>query len=134
MLKLWLLPKVWLHGSQSTTTGGSSATKHKPAAIIAWFEHSMRWVLMTPLGFPVDPEVNRNFAIVPGVTLALAAVTPASSSAPTRSENSVALRSAGGLRVTTSSSSLGITAAMARGNGPSSLADKRPGGSRGTRA
>ena len=27
MLKLWLLPKVWLQGSQSTTTGGSSATK-----------------------------------------------------------------------------------------------------------
>ena len=50
MLKLWLLPKVWLQGSQSTTTGGSSATKAKPAAIIAWFEHSMRWVLMTALG------------------------------------------------------------------------------------
>ena len=31
----------------------------------------MRWVLMTPLGFPVEPEVNRNFAMVSGVTLAL---------------------------------------------------------------
>ncbi len=70
MLKLWLLPKVWLQGSQSTTTGGSSATKAKPAAIIAWFEHSMRWVLMTALGFPVEPEVNRNFAMVSGVTCA----------------------------------------------------------------
>src|SRR5450759_5545417 len=107
MLKLWLLPKVWLHGSQSTTTGGSSATKAKPAPIIAWFHDSMRWVLMTPLGFPVEPEVNRNFAIVSGVILALAAATPASSSAPTRSENSVALRFPGGLRVTTSSAALG---------------------------
>src|ERR1022692_3229142 len=127
MLKLWLLPKVWLHGSQSTSTGGSSATKAKPAAIIAWFEHSMRWLLMTPLGFPVEPEVNRNFAIVSGVTLPLAAATPALSSGPTRSANSVALQSAGGLRVTTSSVSLGTAAAMARANAPPSLADTIPG-------
>src|ERR1035437_5152060 len=98
MLKLWLLPKVWLHGSQSTTTGGSSATKAKPAPIIAWFEHSIRWVLMTPFWFPVEPEVNRNFAIVSGVTLALAEGRPASSSAPIRSENNVALRFSRGPR------------------------------------
>src|ERR1035437_9274759 len=86
MLKLWLLPKVWLHGSQSTTTGGSSATKAKPAPIIAWFEHSIRWVLMTPFGFPVEPEVNRNFAIVSGVTLALAEATPAPPAAIARAK------------------------------------------------
>ena len=31
-LKLWLPPKVWFHGSQSTSTGGSSATNVKPDA------------------------------------------------------------------------------------------------------
>ena len=92
----------------------------------------MRWVLMTPLGFPVEPEVNRNFAMVSGVTLALAAATPASSSAPTRSANSVALRFSGGLWVTTSSASLGTAAAIARANGPPLLAKTRPGVSKPT--
>ena len=32
----------------------------------------MRWVLMTAFGVPVEPEVNRNFAIVSGVTAAKA--------------------------------------------------------------
>ena len=80
MLKLWLLPKVWLQGSQSTTTGGSSLTKAKPDPSIAWFEHSMRCVLMTALGFPVEPEVNRNLAIVSGDTARCAAATPVASS------------------------------------------------------
>ena len=35
----------------------------------------MRWVLMTALGVPVEPEVNRNFAIVSGVTAAKAFAT-----------------------------------------------------------
>ena len=30
----------------------------------------MRWVLITAFGVPVEPEVNRNFAIVSGVTAA----------------------------------------------------------------
>ena len=30
----------------------------------------MRWVLITALGVPVEPEVNRNFAIVSGVIAA----------------------------------------------------------------
>ena len=42
-----------------------------------WFEHIMRWVLITPFGMPVEPEVNRNFAIVSGPTLACAASTAA---------------------------------------------------------
>ena len=33
----------------------------------------MRWVLITPFGMPVEPEVNRNFAIVSGPTFACAA-------------------------------------------------------------
>ena len=35
----------------------------------------MRWVLMTPLGWPVEPEVNRILATVSGPTLAKAAST-----------------------------------------------------------
>ena len=110
MLKLWLPPNVWLHGSQSTTTGGSSCTKAKPAASIAWLAHSMRWVLITPFGCPVEPEVNRNLAMVSGVTRACAAATPAASSAPIRSANKVVGRSPSGLRVTTSSMSSGTAA------------------------
>ena len=30
----------------------------------------MRWVLMTAFGVPVEPDVNRNFAIVSGVIAA----------------------------------------------------------------
>ena len=41
--------------------------------IISWLAQSMRWVVITALGMPVEPEVKRNFAIVSGVTLALAA-------------------------------------------------------------
>ena len=29
MLKLWLAPKVWLHGSQSSSTGGSSVEERE---------------------------------------------------------------------------------------------------------
>src|SRR6185312_3143957 len=70
MLKLWFAPNVWLHGNQSTITGGRSARNGQPATIAAWFAHSMRWVFTTPFGVPVEPDVNRIFAIVSGVTLA----------------------------------------------------------------
>ena len=126
MLKLWLPPKVWLHGSQSTTTGGSSATKAKPAPIIAWFEHSMRWVLMTPLGFPVEPEVNRIFATVSGPTLAWAASTAWVGCAASRSANSVAGRSPA-FAVTTISTPRGTAASMARENALPFAAKTRPG-------
>ena len=52
--------------------------KARPALIIAWLAHSMRWVLMTPFGWPVEPEVNRILAIVSGPTLACAASTAGS--------------------------------------------------------
>ena len=42
---------------------------------ICWLAHSMRWVLTTPLGSLVEPEVNRNLAIVSGPTRACAAST-----------------------------------------------------------
>ena len=70
MLKLWLLPNVWLHGSQSTITGGRSARNGQPATIAAWFAQSIRCVLTTPFGVPVDPDVNRIFAALSGPTAA----------------------------------------------------------------
>ena len=87
----------------------------------------MRWVLITAFGVPVEPEVNRNFATVSGVTRACAAATPAVSSGPSKSENNVALRFAGGLRVTTSSALPDTAAATARPNAPPSFANTRPG-------
>ena len=48
----------------------------------------MRCVLITPFGMPVEPEVNRNFAMVSGVTRACAA--SAASGAASSVENSVA--------------------------------------------
>ena len=63
---MWLPPKVWLHGSQSTSTGGRSARKRQSWPHAAWLVHSMRCVLITPLGAPVEPEVNRIFATVSG--------------------------------------------------------------------
>jgi len=37
-----------------------------------WLLHSIRCVLITPFGMPVEPEVNRNLAIVSGPTRAWA--------------------------------------------------------------
>src|SRR3954469_21455474 len=49
-------------------------------AFACWLEVSMRWVLITAFGAPVEPEVNRNFAIVSGVTAAKAFATSGVSS------------------------------------------------------
>ena len=59
---------VWFHGSQSQSTGGSSARNGITARIISWFEQSIRCVLMTPFGRPVEPEVKRILATVSPVT------------------------------------------------------------------
>ena len=67
----------------------------------------MRWVLMTPLGWPVEPDVNMNFAIVSGPTLAKASSTASVGGVFSSSENSVARRPGGGLRTTTISTSGG---------------------------
>src|SRR5215510_1293613 len=81
----------------------------------------MRFVLMTAFGVPVDPDVNRNFAIVSGPTAAWAASTRASGSAR-RYAHEVTGWLGGGLRVTTISTSAGTTASIARANGAPSLA------------
>src|SRR5215467_9695420 len=70
MLKLWLPPKVWFHGSQSTINGGCCSRNGQVAAALSWLAHIMRWVLMTPLGWAVEPEVKRILATVSGPTSA----------------------------------------------------------------
>jgi hypothetical protein len=55
-------------------TGGSSAKNASCERIIAWFEHHMRWVLITAFGVPVEPEVNRNLTTVSGPDLGVRGV------------------------------------------------------------
>src|ERR1700704_1706529 len=73
MPKSWLPPAVWCQGDQSTRTGGSSSKYANCETSIAWFEHHMRWVLITAFGVPVEPEVNSNLTMLSGPTLAFAA-------------------------------------------------------------
>src|SRR5712691_1129779 len=65
-LRLWLPPKVWLHGSQSTINGRCSARNGQTCRIICWFDASIRCVFSTPLGVPVEPEVKRILATASG--------------------------------------------------------------------
>jgi hypothetical protein len=65
---LWLPPKTWLHGSQSQITGFCELRKGQMMDFISALEHIMRWVVITALGVPTEPEVNRNLAMVSGVT------------------------------------------------------------------
>src|SRR3954467_7246581 len=80
-LKLWLAPNVWLHGSQSRITNSPCACSRNDqvCALACWLDVSMRWVLITAFGVPVEPEVNRNFAMVSGPTAANAVATASDS-------------------------------------------------------
>jgi len=42
MFMLWLPPKVWLHGSQSTITGRSAVRNGHTCRIICWLADSIR--------------------------------------------------------------------------------------------
>src|SRR5580692_11057542 len=127
MPKSWLPPKVWLHGGQSTKTGGSSARNGRPQRIIDWLAHSISCVLITPFGWPVEPEVKSIFAIVSGPTLACAVSTAAVGVVAASSANNVALRFGGGFAVTTISIPSGTVAAIARENAAPLAAKTRPG-------
>jgi len=50
----------------------------------------MRWVLITAFGVPVDPEVNRNFAMVSGATPAKAFSTAGVSGVAAIARNEIA--------------------------------------------
>src|SRR3954463_8983259 len=66
-------------------------------ALACWLEVSMRWVLMTAFGVPVEPEVNRNLAIVSGVIAAKAFATLGVSGVAAISGNAIAAASRGPL-------------------------------------
>src|SRR5678815_2859996 len=83
--RLWLPPKVWFHGSQSSSTGGSLARKGIDwISMTALLQH-MRLVVMTALGCPVDPDVSRNLTIEFLSVAACASATRAASSCASES-------------------------------------------------
>ena len=121
---LWFPPNVWLHGSQSTSTGGSSARNGQMSSSAAWFEHIIRCVLMTPLGTPVDPDVNRSLPTVSGPTLAKASSTAGpgevftSSSSRSASERFPCATSVAMSPATTASSAVAKASASAANTSP----------------
>ena len=74
----------------------------------------MRWVLITALGVPVEPEVKRNLAIVSGATEPCAVSAAPVALGASNVSNEVVARPAIGLRVTTTSTRGGTTASTAR--------------------
>jgi hypothetical protein len=111
MLKLWLPPKTWFHGSQSRITGGRSPRKGSPARICAWFTHIIRCVVITPLGLEVEPEVIRILASVSGPTLSRAASTDAPARAWRSASSGVAPEAPGRLETTSMPCSAGSASA-----------------------
>ncbi len=61
----------------------------------------MRWVLITPLGRPVEPEVNSTLATVSGVRSAKAASTCGVGAVAAKRSNGTLSMPAGGLAPTT---------------------------------
>ena len=92
MPTLWLPPKVWFQGSQSTRMGFSSSRMGMDWRICCWLAHHMRWVLMTALGSLVEPLVNKNLTMVSGPVAACAASTAAVGAVASRSASGVAAR------------------------------------------
>ncbi len=121
MPTLWLPPKVWFHGSQSSSTGGASPKQGKVCSSICWLLHSMRCVVVTALGCRVEPEVSRNLAIVSGPTRALAASTSAGSVSSSDASR-VAVRPATSPWSITISACGGTTAPIAPANSVPSVA------------
>src|SRR3989344_4680707 len=70
MPKLWLPPKVWFHGSQSTSTRSSSASTGMDWFICCRLAAHMPCVMITALGALVEPEVNMNLAMLSPVMAA----------------------------------------------------------------
>ena len=66
-----LAPRLWLQGAELTITGGSSSSKQ--ARIWAEFQAIPRWVQITALGRPVEPEVSRYLAWSSGLAVGAAA-------------------------------------------------------------
>src|SRR4051812_14747005 len=72
-------------------TGGFALSRNgQVCALACWLEVSMRWVLMTAFGVPVEPEVNRSLAMVSGVTAAKAWTTASVSGVAAMLRNEIA--------------------------------------------
>ena len=76
----------------------------------------MRWVLITAFGVPVEPEVNRNLAIVSGPTAAKAFVTASLSVVAAIDRNEIA-SPLSALPLTIVAECSGLIAASAAANG-----------------
>ncbi len=88
----------------------------------------MRWVLITPFGAPVDPDVKSTLATVSGPTRACASSTAAVAVVARSAAKAVCRRKAGaGLLVTTSTSSGSARLASARSKRSPSAAKISPG-------
>src|SRR5258707_15789843 len=70
----------------------------------------MRWVLTTPMGGPVEPEVKRILAMVSGPTAAKRASTSGPGGLASSSRKGVVAKPAGGLAPTTISNGQGSPA------------------------
>ena len=110
---LWLPPKVWFHGSQSTSTGGASPSTGMDCHICCWLAHHMPCVLMTPLGILVEPEVNKNLTMVSGPVAAIASSTAAVSGVSNKAPKGVCSLWLSMPWLITTSTLLGTVAAMA---------------------
>src|SRR3954451_10763874 len=75
------------------TRSSARSRNGQVCALGCWLEVSMRWVLITAFGVPVEPEVNRNFAIVWGPTAAKASSTASVSGVDAICRNDIASRS-----------------------------------------
>src|SRR5947199_9522393 len=106
---------MWLHGSQSRITRSVEPRNDHVCALACWLDVSMRWVLMTAFGVPVEPEVNRNFAMVSGPTAAKASATAGVSGITAMLRNEIALLSMSALTIFAVCS--GSIAASAGANG-----------------
>src|SRR3954463_7937877 len=85
-------------------------------ALACWLEVSMRWVLITAFGVPVEPEVNRNFAIVSGPTAAKAFAAASLSGVAAIDRNEIA-SSPSASPLTIAAVCSGLIAASAAANG-----------------
>ena len=113
--KVALPPIVWFHGSQSSMTGGgSSALRVRAIWPMARLAHIISWVLITALGMPVLPEVNRNLAIVLGSMRAIDCATASVGRVATSSLHGNDCIWGGGLSTWTSNTPERSSAASAR--------------------
>src|SRR5262245_40508882 len=95
-------------------TGGCAESNVHAAAALSWLAHIIPWVLITPLGCPVEPEVNRILPTVSGPTRAKAASTAGVGRNALKAANGVRRLSARLPRLATISNRVAPTAARAR--------------------